>query len=71
MICAGSLAAKTSGIALGERLTSHPSVKGELEKRECCCSSREQEKKLNRGGRSTDYRYSEDRVVVSGNLVTS
>lgn len=35
MICAGVLAAKTSGIALGQRLTSHPSVKGELEKREC------------------------------------
>lgn len=34
MICAGVLAAKTSGIALGQRLTSHPSVKGELEKRE-------------------------------------
>ncbi|ORY82388.1 class I glutamine amidotransferase-like protein [Leucosporidium creatinivorum] len=50
MICAGSLAAKTSGIALGQRLTSHPSVKGDLEKH---------------------YRYSEDRVVVSGNLVTS
>lgn len=34
MICAGTLAAKTSGIAFGQRLTSHPSVKGDLEKRE-------------------------------------
>ncbi|KAM0788057.1 hypothetical protein ACM66B_001229 [Microbotryomycetes sp. NB124-2] len=50
MICAGSLAAKTSGIAEGEKITSHPSVKGELEKH---------------------YRYSEERVVVSRNLVTS
>jgi len=32
MICAGSLAAKTSGIAFGERITSHPSVKEELAK---------------------------------------
>ena len=32
MICAGSLAAKTSGIALGKPITSHPSVKAELEK---------------------------------------
>lgn len=36
MICAGTLAAKTSGIAFGQRLTSHPSVKGDLEKRESC-----------------------------------
>ncbi|SGY48035.1 BQ5605_C001g00606 [Microbotryum silenes-dioicae] len=50
MICAGSLAAKTSGIAGGQRITSHPSVKGDLEKH---------------------YDYVEDRVVVSGNLVTS
>ncbi|KAK4047582.1 hypothetical protein OIO90_006123 [Microbotryomycetes sp. JL221] len=50
MICAGSLTAKTSGIAQGERITSHPSVKGDLEKH---------------------YRYSEERVVVSRNLVTS
>ncbi|KAK4047530.1 hypothetical protein OIV83_005317 [Microbotryomycetes sp. JL201] len=50
MICAGSLAAKTSGIAEGEKITSHPSVKAELEKH---------------------YRYSEERVVVSRNLVTS
>ncbi|GAA5919702.1 hypothetical protein JCM1841_000754 [Sporobolomyces salmonicolor] len=31
-ICAGSLAAKTAGIGLGLRITSHPSVKGDLEK---------------------------------------
>ncbi|GAA5891321.1 hypothetical protein JCM6882_004656 [Rhodosporidiobolus microsporus] len=31
-ICAGSLAAKTAGIGLGGRITSHPSVKGDLEK---------------------------------------
>ncbi|KAM0755266.1 DJ-1 [Meredithblackwellia eburnea MCA 4105] len=50
MICAGSLAAKSAGIAEGSRITSHPSVKGELEKL---------------------YNYSEDRVVVDKNLVTS
>lgn len=50
MICAGSLTAKTAGIAKGEKLTSHPSVKAELEK---------------------EYKYSEERVVVSQNLVTS
>ncbi|GAA5976597.1 hypothetical protein JCM10908_005560 [Rhodotorula pacifica] len=49
-ICAGSLAAKTAGIGLGGRITSHPSVRSELEKH---------------------YEYSEDRVVVAGNLVTS
>jgi len=32
MICAGTLAAKASGIALGEKITSHPSVKEELAK---------------------------------------
>lgn len=31
MICAGSLAAKAAKIALGSPLTSHPSVKAELE----------------------------------------
>ncbi|GAA5998337.1 uncharacterized protein JCM10292_001131 [Rhodotorula paludigena] len=49
-ICAGSLAAKTAGIGVGGRITSHPSVRGELEKH---------------------YAYSEDRVVVDGNLVSS
>ncbi|POY72589.1 hypothetical protein BMF94_4416 [Rhodotorula taiwanensis] len=49
-ICAGSLAAKSAGIGLGGPITSHPSVKGDLEKH---------------------YQYSEDRVVVAGNLVTS
>ncbi|GAA5946807.1 hypothetical protein JCM3765_002023 [Sporobolomyces pararoseus] len=49
-ICAGSLAAKTAGIGLGLPITSHPSVKGELEKH---------------------YQYSEARVVVAQNLVTS
>lgn len=33
-ICAGSLAIKTSGIAKDTQITSHPSVKGELEKGE-------------------------------------
>ncbi len=47
---AGSLAAKTAGIGLGGRITSHPSVRADLEKH---------------------YEYSEDRVVVAGNLVTS
>lgn len=50
MICAGSLAAKTSGIALGKPITSHPSVKAQLEK---------------------EYEYSEERVVVADNLITS
>ncbi|GAA5973613.1 hypothetical protein JCM8115_002934, partial [Rhodotorula mucilaginosa] len=49
-ICAGSLAAKAAGIGLGGRITSHPSVRADLEKH---------------------YEYSEDRVVVAGNLVTS
>ncbi|GAA6063868.1 hypothetical protein JCM10212_003604 [Sporobolomyces blumeae] len=49
-ICAGSLAAKTAGIGLGLPITSHPSVKGDLEKH---------------------YEYSEARVVVARNLVTS
>ncbi|GAA5932058.1 DJ-1/PfpI family protein [Sporobolomyces koalae] len=49
-ICAGSLAAKTAGIGLGLPITSHPSVKGDLEKH---------------------YEYSEARVVVAENLVTS
>lgn len=35
MICAGSLAAKTANIALGNRLTSHPSVKADLERGVC------------------------------------
>ncbi|BGP23280.1 DJ-1 family protein [Rhodotorula toruloides] len=49
-ICAGSLAALTSQIGLGGALTSHPSVRSQLEKH---------------------YDYSDDRVVVAGNLVTS
>ncbi|GAA6009558.1 hypothetical protein JCM11491_003605 [Sporobolomyces phaffii] len=49
-ICAGSLAAKTAAIGLGLPITSHPSVKGDLEKH---------------------YEYSEARVVVARNLVTS
>ncbi|BGP14407.1 hypothetical protein JCM10213_004531 [Rhodosporidiobolus nylandii] len=49
-ICAGSLAAKTAGIGLGGRITSHPSVKGDLEKH---------------------YEYTEERVCIDGNLVTS
>ncbi|GAA5858460.1 hypothetical protein JCM8547_007316 [Rhodosporidiobolus lusitaniae] len=49
-ICAGSLAAKSAGIGLGGRITSHPSVKGDLEKH---------------------YDYSEERVCVDGNLVSS
>lgn len=32
MICTGSLAAKTAGIAEGMPITSHPSVRGDLEK---------------------------------------
>ena len=31
MICAGTLAAKAAKIALGNQLTSHPSVKADLE----------------------------------------
>ncbi|KAF6751191.1 class I glutamine amidotransferase-like protein [Ephemerocybe angulata] len=49
MICAGSLAAHTSKLPF-QPLTSHPSVKAELE---------------------PNFDYSEDSVVVSGNLVTS
>ena len=49
-ICAGSLAIKSSGIAKGKAITSHPSVKGEL---------------------TGDYAYSEDKVVVTDNLVSS
>ncbi|BGP01254.1 hypothetical protein RTG_01234 [Rhodotorula toruloides ATCC 204091] len=49
-ICAGSLAALSSQIGLGGALTSHPSVRSQLEKH---------------------YDYSDDRVVVAGNLVTS
>ncbi|KAF9453371.1 DJ-1 [Macrolepiota fuliginosa MF-IS2] len=49
MICAGSLAAKTSNLP-NQPLTSHPSVKAELDQ---------------------SFAYSEDPVVVSGNLVTS
>ncbi|KIP03548.1 hypothetical protein PHLGIDRAFT_94627 [Phlebiopsis gigantea 11061_1 CR5-6] len=49
MICAGSLAAKTSGLPK-QPLTSHPSVKSHLE---------------------DDFEYSEEPVVVSGQLVTS
>ncbi|KAK4700772.1 hypothetical protein P7C70_g5472, partial [Phenoliferia sp. Uapishka_3] len=50
MICAGSLAARTAGIAEGMPITSHPSVRTELEK---------------------FYDYSEERVVISDNLITS
>lgn len=46
----GSLAALSSQIGLGGALTSHPSVRSQLEKH---------------------YDYSDDRVVVAGNLVTS
>ncbi|GBE87398.1 DJ-1 [Sparassis latifolia] len=49
MICAGSLTALTAGLPK-QPLTSHPSVKKQLEK---------------------DFEYSEEPVVVSGNLVTS
>lgn len=49
-LATGSLAAKTAGIGLGGPITSHPSVRADLEKH---------------------YQYSEDRVVVAGNLVTS
>ncbi|THV04783.1 class I glutamine amidotransferase-like protein [Dendrothele bispora CBS 962.96] len=49
MICAGSLAALTSGLPK-QPLTSHPSVKLALE---------------------SNFDYSDDPVVVSGNLVTS
>ncbi|KAF5368896.1 hypothetical protein D9758_002972 [Tetrapyrgos nigripes] len=49
MICAGSLAALTSGLP-NQPLTSHPSVKSHLDSK---------------------FEYSEDPVVVSGNLVTS
>ncbi|TFK25419.1 DJ-1 [Coprinopsis marcescibilis] len=49
MICAGSLTAKTSKLAR-QPLTSHPSVRAELEE---------------------DFEYSDEPVVVSGNLVTS
>ncbi|ESK90256.1 dj-1 family protein [Moniliophthora roreri MCA 2997] len=49
MVCAGSLTALTSGLP-NQPLTSHPSVKSQLE---------------------GNFTYSEDPVVVSGNLVTS
>ncbi|KAJ7057358.1 class I glutamine amidotransferase-like protein [Mycena amicta] len=49
MICAGSLAALTAGLAR-QAITSHPSVKEQLE---------------------SEFDYSEEPVVVSGNLVTS
>ncbi|KAK7683479.1 hypothetical protein QCA50_013313 [Cerrena zonata] len=49
MICAGSLTALTSALPK-QPVTSHPSVKMQLEK---------------------DFEYSEEPVVVSGNLVTS
>lgn len=50
VICAGSLAIKSADIAKGKRITSHPSVKGDLEK---------------------EYNYSEEAVVVEGNLISS
>ncbi|KAG6804903.1 hypothetical protein H0H92_001749, partial [Tricholoma furcatifolium] len=49
MICAGSLAALTSGLPR-QPLTSHPAVQKELE---------------------SSFDYSEDSVVISGNLITS
>ncbi|KII91196.1 hypothetical protein PLICRDRAFT_89532 [Plicaturopsis crispa FD-325 SS-3] len=49
MICAGSMAALTSRLPK-QPITSHPSVKAELEKA---------------------FEYSEESVVVSGNLITS
>ncbi|KAG6809600.1 hypothetical protein H0H92_015602 [Tricholoma furcatifolium] len=49
MICAGSLAALTSGLPR-QPLTSHPTVQKELE---------------------SSFDYSEDSVVISGNLITS
>lgn len=49
-ICAGSLAAKEAGVGKDAGITSHPSVKDQLDK---------------------DYTYSDDRVVVADNLITS
>ncbi|SJX63918.1 uncharacterized protein SRS1_14620 [Sporisorium reilianum f. sp. reilianum] len=49
-ICAGSLALKHAGVGKDAAVTSHPSVKAELDK---------------------EYAYKEDRVVVSGNMITS
>jgi protein DJ-1 len=65
---AGSLAAKTSGLQK-QKLTSHPSVKSELEKGESLTQDR------SILGHITDpiyldFEYSEDPVVVSGKLVT-
>ncbi|EGF78532.1 hypothetical protein BATDEDRAFT_90689 [Batrachochytrium dendrobatidis JAM81] len=50
VICAAPIALKAAGILFGKRLTSHPSVKDQLE---------------------SNYQYSDDRVVVDGNLITS
>ncbi|KAF5384072.1 hypothetical protein D9615_003423 [Tricholomella constricta] len=58
MICAGSLAALRSGLPR-QPLTSHPSVRKDLEKGMSCRRV------------SNDFDYSEEPVVVSGNLVTS
>ncbi|TIA91943.1 hypothetical protein E3P99_00858 [Wallemia hederae] len=49
-ICAGSLIIQSAGIAAGQPITSHPSVKDQL---------------------ATQYAYSEEKVVVTDNLVSS
>ncbi|KAG2180665.1 hypothetical protein INT44_003672 [Umbelopsis vinacea] len=49
-ICAGTLVAKSAGVPEGHKVTSHPSVKEQLE---------------------DVYKYSEDRVVVDQNVITS
>ncbi|KAI8583577.1 hypothetical protein K450DRAFT_221782 [Umbelopsis ramanniana AG] len=49
-ICAGTLVAKSAGVPEGHKVTSHPSVKDQLE---------------------DVYKYSEDRVVVDQNVITS
>jgi len=49
-ICAGTLVAKAAGVPEGHKVTSHPSVKGQLQ---------------------DVYRYSDDRVVVDQNVITS
>ncbi|KAG2174295.1 hypothetical protein INT43_004318 [Umbelopsis isabellina] len=60
-ICAGTLVAKAANIPDGHKVTSHPSVKQELE-----------ESKYHEQNDIMDsYRYSEDRVVVDQNIITS
>ncbi|KAH8554161.1 class I glutamine amidotransferase-like protein [Umbelopsis sp. PMI_123] len=49
-ICAGTIVAKAAGVPEGHRVTSHPSVKEQLE---------------------DVYKYSDDRVVVDQNIITS